>query len=118
MWLFGHRLCNHGPTFSWQACLILIWCASGQHLKENDPKHVNVAAPVKRFVSVELLGAHVIRGANDGIITPLGAACQFGNPEIRDVWVILLIEQNMAGLQVAMNDASGVCLVKSRCQMS
>ena len=83
-----------------------------QQLEENDAQGVHIRAPVEPgWVGGDLFRAHVAQGAEQ--LAGLGSARgrqkvgggDVGNAEVEHLGLAGLIDQDVAGLEVAMNDA-------------
>ena len=86
---------------------------SGQRLEGNAAKRVPVAG-WRRWLAASLLGRHVARAAQDGAggrqrIVRGGSR----DAEVGDVHLAVVVEQEVAGLHVSMDDAGGVRGVQS-----
>ena len=82
-----------------------------QELKENDAQGVHIRAPVEPgWVGGDLFWAHVAQGAEQ--LAGLGSARgrqkvgggDMGDAEVEHLGLAGLIDQDVAGLEVAMND--------------
>ncbi len=83
---------------------------AGEHLEQHDAERVNIAAPVEARVAAGLLGTHVV-GRADGH----GRARErhpgfvdLHDAEVRDVRLIVLVEQDVGRFEIAVDDAFGV----------
>ncbi len=90
------------------------WQASGQQVKQHHPERIKIGFLVER-VSLDLLGAHVGRrtDAHDegGVgLHPLADVQR--QAEIGDLHVVLIIDQDVGRLDVAMDDALPVGVVQ------
>jgi hypothetical protein len=82
---------------------------------EDDAQAVDVASLVHQLALPHgLLGAHVSRGAHEGSIGR-EARIEIGparKTEIGQVWVALLVDQNVRRFEVAVEDASTVGVIQ------
>ncbi len=87
--------------------------APRDHLEEDDAEGVDVRAAVG-FQALDLLGRHVFGRADDA---PLGRDPAHpdgpGDPEVEDLGVPLLVDHDVAGLEVAVDDARVVGLAQA-----
>ena len=93
---------------------------SVSNLVERGTQGINIGSPVERSTAAEcLLGAHVSRSA-EGLVgfSQVEAAADPGQAEIGDPEVALFIDQEVRGLDVAMQDVVGVGVFQGRCGLS
>ncbi len=84
--------------------------------EEDDAAGPEIGAPVEPGASARLLRAHVARRAEDGArgrLAGLGAAVELGDAEVedlgdRDARDAIAVEEDVLGLDVAVDDARGV----------
>ncbi len=85
-----------------------------EQLVEHRPQPVNVdRGGDLAAMTRHLLGCHVRGSAEDeaGVRQAAVVLDALGQPEIGDVGLVVFIEQDVRGLQVAMQDAAQVCVV-------
>ena len=83
---------------------------AGQHLVKDHPERVDVSPTVHVWRFLDLLGCHVVRGADDllglGQRGRFGFAPQdFGDAEVHDLHPAPRIEENVFRFDVAVDDA-------------
>ena len=82
----------------------------GDHLVEDDPQRVEVGTPVGGL-ALDLLGRDVGGRPLDGpFLGALDGAHQPGQPEIHDQGAAVLVDHDVVGLQVAMDDVAAMGL--------
>ena len=93
----------------------LVGLLAGQHFVQDDAQRVDVRAAV-HIRPQRLFGRHVGGRTDDGAAGHVGrfGLRQFGNAEIGNIGNVLVVEQDIAGLQVAVNDAFGMSLIHPR----
>ena len=86
---------------------IVVCSLSGEKLVEHETETVDIA-PLGNFFTGPLLGRHVGRGAAADVAALHGAGrrCQ---TEIRDASLSALVDHDVRGLQVPMQDSLVVC---------
>lgn len=87
----------------------------GEHLKQDDAQGVDVAATIDGLVAMHLLRTHVSRRADNAAPRKGGRGLgNLDNAEVGQEGVAIVVEENVAGLEVAVDNASLVGMVQRR----
>ena len=79
-----------------------------QHLKQDHPKRIDVAATIELLVAMHLLGAHVGRRSDHRARFGQrgGASAQTSNSEVSQIGLPIRIEEDIGWLEVSMDHAA------------
>src|SRR5207249_2017747 len=92
-----------------------VWWIADEHLVEHGPERIDVGATVDDAIAGRLLGAHVLWCAKrkSGLRDTCASGVRHGerDAEVRDDGLTRL-EQDVLGLEVAMNDAVPVRIIE------
>src|SRR5690606_1198054 len=78
--------------------------APGNHLEQDDAERVDVRSSID-IHAMCLFGTHVGGRANDGAAGQ-AAVEDAGDAEVRQIGVVLLVQQDVGGFEVTVNDAA------------
>ena len=89
-----------------------VWNDSGEHLVQRDAERIDVRAPVERLAA-ELLGRQIGRGAeNEAGLRFHEALADLRDAEVHQERPPALVEENVVGLDVAVDDAARMAVVE------
>jgi len=90
---------------------------TGQHLVQDHAQGVDVGAMVNGL-ALGLFRGHVLWSPNDGHgLDPLGALKSFSDAKVRQHRAPILLQQNVRGLDVAVNNPISVGIVQRRAHL-
>ncbi len=93
--------------------ICFVGCLTRQHLKQHDPKRVNVSAPIQFIGGACLLRTHVGGRANDvaaGQSSP--RLLQMGNAKISQKRIVEPVKQDVRRFKIAVNNALLVGIIQ------
>src|SRR5581483_5949638 len=82
-----------------------------QHLIEHDAQRIQVAASVDRLAE-RLLGRHVLRRAQQSARQRAGVLRQQRDAEVGEHYLVLIGDEDVGGLDVAVDDAAVVGVIE------